>query len=205
MALQIFFGDDEHTAADGTYARLMKTRKWVYLSSALAVLLARDAYYPDAAHAIIKVISLPLTLLVPSVFLGLVYILLQYSTLLVQLYGVYDLTLMDRFRSRKWDDIDLAQKKLEEASKNLREMDRSQVTGMMTSTRSAIDENIKRESLLRSAVIEAEKEYSAAVSSDPSQRTSYRQTEIAIDFLRLAPPLLLGLWSLGLLLSEKIF
>lgn len=108
MALQVFFGDDEHTAKDGTYSRILRARKWLYLSAAVATILALGLYDAEAAEAALKVISLPGWLLSQAIAAGLAYLLIQYGLLLFQLAVTYDLVLSERLAFRRADELSAA-------------------------------------------------------------------------------------------------
>jgi hypothetical protein len=112
MALQVFFGDDEHTAKDGTYSRILRARKWLYLSAAAATFLTLGLYDSGAANGILKVVSLPQWLLAQATAAGLVYLLIQYSLLLYQLAVTYDLVLSERLAFRRADELSAATDRL---------------------------------------------------------------------------------------------
>lgn len=103
--LQIIFGDDEHTASDGPYARLMKTRKWLYLSSAGSYATTKGLYNEEAANSIIKVFDFPSDLVAKALLVGTAYLSLQYIMLMIQLISTYDIVLNDRFVFRRADEI----------------------------------------------------------------------------------------------------
>lgn len=103
--LQIIFGDDEHTAADGPYSRLLKTRKWLYLTSVSAIILGNGLYNENAAEEILKVIKLPAHFLTNGITIGLFYLIFQYSFLAVQLVSTYDIILSERFTFRRAEDL----------------------------------------------------------------------------------------------------
>ncbi|RKE49985.1 hypothetical protein [Sphingomonas sp. PP-CC-1A-547] len=103
--LQIIFGDDEHTAADGSYARVMKTRKWLYLSSAASLIISMGFYDASSTTALVKVIKLPTSLVAPAMAYAVTYLLLQYIFLVGQLISTYDIVLNDRFIFRRADEL----------------------------------------------------------------------------------------------------
>lgn len=117
--LQIIFGDDEHTAADGPYARLMKTRKWLYLSSAASLAVSGGLYNEPAATALVKIVKLPTSIIAPSLVIGIVYLLVQYTSLIGQLISTYDIVLTDRFTFRRSDELASARERVSEARKQL--------------------------------------------------------------------------------------
>lgn len=98
-------GDDEHTAIEGPYARLMKTRKWLVISSALAALVVFRVYDPVATKELIRITEIPDWLFANAVLGGLGYLAVQYGLLLYQLWITYDLTLNERLKFRRADDL----------------------------------------------------------------------------------------------------
>ena len=84
--LQVIFGDDEHTAADGPYARLMKTRKWLYIVAVAELAIANGLYNEKATADLLKVASIPTSALESALLFGLSYMLLQYAFLTWQLF-----------------------------------------------------------------------------------------------------------------------
>lgn len=98
-------GDDEHTAIEGPYARLMKTRKWLVISSVLAALVVLRVYDPVATKALIRITEIPDWLFANAVLGGLAYLAIQYGLLLYQLWITYDLTLSERLKFRRADDL----------------------------------------------------------------------------------------------------
>lgn len=110
--LQVIFGDDEHTAADGPYARIMKTRKWLYLSSISALAISHGLYNEEAAFETLKFIRVPYFVLKPALSIGVVYLLLQYILLVLQLVATYDITLAERFTFRRADELASARERL---------------------------------------------------------------------------------------------
>ncbi len=119
--LQIFFGDDEHTASDGAYSRLMKARKWLYISSATAIVSAHSLYRPGALENLLKVVAVPTWLLHNAAAVGTFYLLFQYFLLLVQLASSYDISLKSRLVFRKADDAATATERLVAAEKRMLE------------------------------------------------------------------------------------
>lgn len=116
MALQSLFGDDEHTGADGPYTRLMRVRKWMYLSSGVLALLVYDLYSPDDMKRIIPPLDVPVWLIGQAVLIGLLYLLLQFSLLSFQLMTTYDIILRERLKFRRLEELNAARVRLKEAS-----------------------------------------------------------------------------------------
>ncbi len=120
--LQIFSGEDEHTAVDGPYTRLMKTRKWLYISSGAAALLSYDFINTPEVKNLTKIIDVSPYLLGASITGGLVYLLIQYSFLLIQLFSIYDIVLLERFKFRREDELTKARAKIDSTKRKLREL-----------------------------------------------------------------------------------
>lgn len=106
--IQVFFNDDEHTAKDGPYTRTLKTRKWLYLGSLAATIIGFNLFDADALSAVFPFIVAPTWLISQLVLVGLIYLLLQYVMLLVQLATTYDITLNDRLSFRRADELKVA-------------------------------------------------------------------------------------------------
>lgn len=257
MALQILFGDDEHTAKDGPYSRVLKTRKWIYVSAALAAVLALDLYRPDYAADLLKVAYLPPSLIGIALLLGGTYLLIQYGLLLYQLWISYDLILAERLTFRRADELNKAQERVRtayddaamrarkarddleddlsgvekaistaERELDVKEIDLSKLANSYDRTASLKRDQLSRrieflktvirngtsrseqlrDTISRSAFSDTElntedvKEAVAALNhlraQNPADRKGYKAMEIAIDVLRLAPPLLIGSISL---------
>jgi hypothetical protein len=103
--LQVIFGDDEHTAADGPYVRVLKTRKWLYILSILALTISFDLYDDQAAKEILQFVRLPSKVMAVSVTSGLTYLSIQYVLLLMQLWTTYDIVLDERLTFRRADEL----------------------------------------------------------------------------------------------------
>lgn len=142
MPLQSFFGDDEHTAIDGPYARLMKTRKWLFISSGLSLLIVLRLYDGEALNDLIKVAELPPKIVGQGLLASLIYLLLQYSILLYQLTITYDLTLKERLTFRRADDLAKASESVTSARTAFEQNKRS--APLRGSPRSAALKNLQR-------------------------------------------------------------
>ncbi|NWE54093.1 hypothetical protein [Brevundimonas sp. P7753] len=105
MSIVAAFGDDDHTAADGPYSRVMKVRKWLYIFGACAFLLSFDLYDAEALKSLVRIITLPSWLLIQTVASGVVYLLFQYLLLCAQLWRTYDIVLGERLAYRRADEL----------------------------------------------------------------------------------------------------
>lgn len=113
--LQVIFGDDEHTAADGPYVRVMKTRKWLYISSGIALIIGQGFYRPTEATELFKVAELPSWWLATGLKFGLIYLLIQYTILTIQLGSVYKVVLQDRMAGKRAEQLSEALERLKKA------------------------------------------------------------------------------------------
>lgn len=118
---QIMFKDDEHTALDGTYLRVMRTRKWVYAFSSLLYVVVLDLYYPDKITGLLSVIYVPHFVLYYFAIGSSIVVSVQYFVLLAQLLSIYDIILRSRFAFRREEELSKAKEKLEAAAIKLRD------------------------------------------------------------------------------------
>lgn len=110
--LQVIFGDDEHTAEDGAYKRCLAARKWLYVTTSALLIVNFGLYDASAFKALISLFSLPEVVLKRSLLVASIYLILQYSLIVAQLITTYDLILNERFKLRKFDEMDAARKRL---------------------------------------------------------------------------------------------
>ncbi|MDP1599004.1 hypothetical protein [Phenylobacterium sp.] len=201
--LQVLTGEDEHTAAEGPYARLLKTRKWLLIASAGAVLVHYKLYDPTAANALLRVISVPIWLLHTGLIFGLAYMLAQYLLLALQLRATYDIVLSERFADRRNENLNAAEKRVTDAQENVQHAIEqfSAAESSSDATRRALERklNIARE---RSAA--SERDYDTMVANQPSNRSNYRALEVAIDAMRLGAPLIVAAGWLLVLLADRV-
>ena len=120
MPLQILFGDDEHTAKDGPYYRVLKTRKWVYIASAAALIFAHGLFSEAGAKDLLKAVAIPSWMLQQLAFGTLTYLLVQYAFLSWQLGVTYDIIVRERLAFRREEELSNARNRLEEARRALK-------------------------------------------------------------------------------------
>lgn len=118
--LQVIFGDDEHTAVDGPYSRLMKTRKWLYLTSIAAALVSHSYFDTYALNTTLKIVSVSPYFIGTTLVVGLLYLSIQYALLMFQLCSIYDIVLNERFKFRREDELAAARGRVTEADKKVR-------------------------------------------------------------------------------------
>ncbi len=152
--LQLIFGDDEHTAADGTYSRVLKIRKWLYLSSVASLIITLGFYDERSATSLVKVIKLPTELVSPALMFTVLYLLVQYIFLLVQLHSTYDIVLNDRFIFRRAEELASARAKMLAAQlqlKNLVDEEENYIKSVFNAQEKQLKESIDKEAALLNA------------------------------------------------------
>ena len=112
MNLANLFGDDEHTAADGPYKRVMKTRKWIYISASLGLLVAGGRYHETGGNKVLlEVFSFPDYIFALTLIAGLAYLLPLYVILVAQLCDVYSAVVDERFADQRLERLREASKR----------------------------------------------------------------------------------------------
>jgi len=119
MNFQLLLGDDEHTAADGAYVRVMKARKWIYVSAGIATLYYLGLLQLEELNAWLTFVELPNWLASQVIFAGLIYATVQYVFLTGQLTTCYDLVLTERMKFRRADALDAASERVEDARRQI--------------------------------------------------------------------------------------
>lgn len=120
MNLSNLLGDDEHTAADGPYKRVMKTRKWVYISATIAILIAGGRYHEEGGNKVLLgVFSLPDFVFAAAMIAGLLYLVPLYLILVAQLRDVYSAVLDERLADQRLERLRDAIKRQLGASEEL--------------------------------------------------------------------------------------
>jgi len=192
---QNFFGDDEHTAADGPYTRVMKTRKWLYFTAVLATSYNMMLINPAKIEEVIGFLALPDQVLRWSLLSALLYLLLIYMALSTQLASIYDLVLSERLRFRKDDEIAAAQIRVDESRKEVIRMDEEQkrhrntsVAFMSGDKHYSSDEHDVAISIYNRNV----ETLARILSGDPSDRAFFREIEIAVDVVRVVGPVIMA-------------
>jgi hypothetical protein len=142
MGLPSLFGDDEHTAADGPYVRVMKSRKWLYIISALVLMFGFRLYDEAGAKALLKFATIPAKVVVPALVVAGIYMLVQYIMLSAQLYVTYDIVLSDRLTFRRADEIAKMSAQVSEAKSSFDRYlhnKRSEANAMVNATREQLE------------------------------------------------------------------
>ena len=192
--LSNFFGDDEHTAADGPYSRVMKARKWLYLSAGVATLYNLNLLKLPALEKIIPFIALPDNVVRHSLQISLAYLVITYIPLIIQVITTYDLIIIDRLRYRKDDDIRLLQSRVDESRREVMRQDK-----LKEDTKSAMGVGVPNvysepEHDAANRIFERHvRELKEVLERDPSDRPLYKKMEYFIDWSRIVLPLLVSL------------
>lgn len=120
MNLPNLLADDEHTAADDPYKRVMKTRKWVYISATVAILIAGGRYHEEGGNKVLLgVFSLPDFVFAAGMIAGLGYLMPLYLILVSQLRDVYSAVLDERLADQRLERLRDAIKRQASASEEL--------------------------------------------------------------------------------------
>lgn len=107
MNIGQLFGDDEHTAADGVYSRLLKARKWLYFSASIASLhLVGSINYSAVTSITGGLIVVGGAVGGLAMFVSLGVLLIQYILLLIQSVYAYPQIVRERLESKSKDLID---------------------------------------------------------------------------------------------------
>lgn len=166
MQISGFFGGDDHTGQDGPYSRMLKCRKWIYLS-ALGILIISHGLYDQAGlKQLLPFLNVPREAVYASSALGGSYLVLQYLMLADQFRVSHDIIIKERFRHRKEAELD----RLNDA------MRETQGTLDMTSAQrarelqSGIDAAQSRAAELEALIAEAYEEIRVGVDEIPLRR-----------------------------------
>lgn len=223
--LQQLLGDDEHTAIDGVYYRLIKGRKWLYFSSFFSIFEAYRLIDYGKISALIKgIVTIPSWLGRYAILAALAYALMQYTLLLFQAWEVYPSALRDRLNRGVNEDRDKFRKE-EAASQEILQTatfarDEAQIALNRLADRKVPEsEDDKRNytyevSKYRGRISHASSQIASAeesinvsrvriqeLESEPHQkRLGFVFSELMLDFMRLAPPYIVSIGAMAHLL-----
>jgi hypothetical protein len=208
--IQIFFNDDEHTAKDAAYERLLKSRKWLYLVATTSLLHAfGDIDYASLSRSINGVVRLEK----PHVSLALLFsssvLFVQYSALLAQLLPDYGKILDERIadaNSRKFIDVS---SKLQDSITKIAELE-DQRTAIETDQVSRTEHMIKQSlhaldiklKFAREENVTAQMRHESYVARTDGLRPFVVWSERTIDMLRIFAPFFLAIISISLIASS---
>lgn len=125
MSVSALFGDDEHTARDDPYTRLMKTRKWLYLFSALLFMAHMRIYVQSGLSEIIPFIRLGNDTLMHASLFGGAYMAFIYVLLANQYRKTHDIIMTERLTFRKDENVAEARNNIEQAEQKRGELIKS--------------------------------------------------------------------------------
>ena len=188
------FNDDEHTASDGAYVRAMRARKWILLSAGLLALVSLGFFNSVAFESLIRIFSFPQEHLFHIALFGTAYLYAQYIFLIVQLLTVYSKVLGDRLFQRQQDDVSDASDEHYQAQSDLQA-----VAWLLKQTPAGSlgrEAHEKSERDLQRAVTKAASRLLLLEAADPRRNPTFTVMEVAIDTLRLVPPLIIGFAAL---------
>lgn len=201
---QMVFGDDEHTAADGPYSRLLRARKWIYVSTALVALQIREAVnFSAIGHVLKDVILIPNDLGEFAIVGSLGVINSQYTLLLYQLGKLYPQILQDRLGAKYNEPSTRLRTNLESSREGLRSQESGRISYETDPTHKndtnyeemvrALDHQIQ---VARENVTHNELAFSKYLKSRKEMSYSFVATEVGYDASRLLIPFALALAAL---------
>lgn len=205
---QAFFKDDELTALDGAYVRLIRSRKWLLLSAAIGFLVEQGHYKPAEAQVLVKVFALPTDLVWWATFSSLSYILVQYGAVGLQLRSVYDLVLFERLEGRRKDLLAVRWTAFVQALKAFlanRNLENGRYAyeidfgagGISDQELKDLGPTIEEQNSVEAArnwraVEETRASWRSAERQDPASRPDFGKWERRLDLFRIAPIFLVG-------------
>lgn len=204
-------GDDEHTARDDAYVRTMKSRKWVAVA-ACACIGAWASYFTPAEFSIgIGKVVLDENMWKKITLYGITYAFLQYSFLIIQLFGKYPLILSERFGERQFEKYKENLAKLEIALAESAALRGDPSAQMRVMASGGADHFIRPDILAdstREKMLEAIDARITQLQSfnndlpDHKPNIAYRISEMAIDALRLGAPIAMTIIAFGTILKN---
>ncbi|HEX3888494.1 MAG TPA: hypothetical protein VHW05_13435 [Phenylobacterium sp.] len=206
--IQIGWGDDEHTVAEGAYLRAMRARKWVMLGAAASLLLAHGLVKVPELEGVLRVLRTPMWSLKLTALVGLSYSTLQYLLVGVQFCATYPAILEDRLGQKQERELDENRAKIEALNRQADDY-RSVMMGRedLTSTAlMALRGNPGAERLEavehRIAIYQAR---SRRIMQNDLRRSQWvKLSEMLIDFIRLLTPLAAGVLATCLLVRSGL-
>lgn len=189
---QVFFGDEEFTAADGPFKRLLAIRKWMYLATCVVVLERANGIDFARLSKIVQFLTVSESLAHPVIVTGFFYLAVTYVVLLIQVGSVYDWILEDRLKLRDDERHKLQRDRLAQARTELEAADRA-VEAQEKSARPQVNHLpvlIRDREIAQQRFMRAETDLLQQAQRDPRRRLGFLMPEIAVDLLRAALPLL---------------
>lgn len=181
------WGDDEHTAAESPYARMLKARKWLYFTAASATLQTYGLLsWPALTKITANLVSVPTWMGTATIAGAGAYLLAQYTLLLAQLWSNYSDVIEARFTVQT--AVVQLRSTIRENKIRLASIDRM-ATAAKTTSRIAELSNEKKD--LLSAMGRTEESLELYLLAEPTARRLFKWSEYGIDALRALLPLFL--------------
>lgn len=219
MSLQDLIANaDTETFETGAYSRAVRTRKWIFLFSAVIVVLAHSWFNHGDVSSWLGIASIPVDVIRRGATSVLAYFLLQYGLTLIQLSAVYVDLLDERFGSWSKAKLNELTGQLKAVNKEQDEEEKAHQAWLVESgvrrTIAARDNDLKeadREDEMqraRARVLQTsnevrtrerdriQAEIERVMRSDVRAKARVVVSEVIIDALRILPPALVGLISL---------
>ncbi|MFD3262620.1 hypothetical protein [Phenylobacterium ferrooxidans] len=206
---QVLWGDDEHTAAEGIYVRLMKARKWLLGSAAIALILAHGFVEPEAVDALLKVVRTPLWAMKQTAFLGLVYMLAQFMLLCLPLVNTYHFVLEERLGARQESDLEQLRAFIETLQQTADEWTIGNrgmgMPRLSNSVHLGTEELEARLASVQHRIDMARQREARLISSDLRKVRAVKYTEVVVDLLRVGMPIVFGCYAALALWLSGVF
>lgn len=196
------FADDEHTAADGAYVRAMRSRKWILLSAGLLAAVSLGFFNAAAFERLVRVFSFPSEHMFHIALAGTVYLYAQYLFLLAQLFTVYADLLRERLFQKQIDEVSAATDAHAQVQSDLTAVQLFLANAPADANGRGGEEKSERD--LQRALDKAAQRLTALEAADPRRNQAFTILEVAIDTLRLLPPLVIGAAAIYAALSSPL-
>lgn len=119
ISVMNFFGDDDVNGPDGVFGAASKLRKWLYLTSGLAIMVSLRHVQPGQIENFLKVVSADYRGVAWTVLASLTYVIVHYSLLLWQVGLTYPIILTQRLAFRNQDRVEEARDRLTQTIEQL--------------------------------------------------------------------------------------
>ncbi len=170
--------------------RLLRVRKWLYLSSGIILVLDYGLYSAQALATAFPAVQFPGWLISQAAFAGLAYLLALYALLSHQLWKTYDIVLDERLTFRRLEEFEQARSRIVKAVENEVARRRSIESNLVDSLSRQTDEIAEVSRILddiergrEGVILEAEERLGSSRPILPSQLESHPvlQTKL-LDF-----------------------
>lgn len=197
--IHISWGDDEHTAVEGAYSRLLKSRKWLLAAGTFALVLSGGYLQVDKLNQLLGVIHIPEAALRTSAILALGYMLIQYFAITFQLWRGYPEVLEERLLGAQEKEIADRRQKLtgleaEADAWRLAILDKT--TAPPAAAALSQEQRMGRLKAVEQRVGVANLQIARLIQSDPMRKPGYTEAEKLIDIFRVGFPLAFALVAL---------